>query len=150
MAKKRLTVAKTHKRIAKLNKKCKSIIDDLSELRNLSVRGKKLADMDKNYILYNIAMFKTMIQECNDMYPEGPVRDQLISETVGKDIHEKMDKMRHYITLSYERDDLNERVYKLEDYVASLPRAERDAYKLEQTAENVDERDLGEDDGENN
>ena len=87
---KRLTVAKTKKKISKLSKSLNELNDQLKSIGTTYVRGKAVSAMDNNYILYNIAMFKSMIIEVVDLYPEGAERTKLMGETVGENIEENM------------------------------------------------------------
>ena len=144
--KKRLSVEKTYKKISKLRKLYKEIEEQLKGLGKMMVRGKSLGSMDNNYVLYNIAMFKTMINECNEMFPEGDKRAKLISDTVGEDVQDQLTSMREYLRLNIKKKDVKDRLDRLEDYLDVIPKAEKDLYRLEQAVENVDERDLTEED----
>ena len=142
--KKRLSVEKTYNKISKLRKLQTEIEDQLKGLGKMMVRGKSLGSMDNNYVLYNIAMFKTMIKECNEMFPEGDKRAKLISDTVGEDVQDQLTSMREYLRLNIKKKDVRDRIERLEDYMDNIPKAEKDLYRLEKAVENVDERDLTE------
>lgn len=143
--KKKLTVAKTYKKISKLRKLRNEINDQLNGLGKMNVRGKNICNMDNNYILYNIAMFNAMIKEITNMFPEGDKRATLIAETVGENVEDQLQTMREYLRLDIKRQDVDDRLDKLQTYLDNIPDAEKKAYRLEQAAENIDERDLTED-----
>lgn len=145
MAKKRLTVAKTFKKIANLRKLKEEIKQQMSAIGSTVVRGKSVSQMDNNYILYNIATFKTMLKEAADMFPEGDKRASLIADTVGEDVELQLQTMREYLRLRIKDQDVVDRLDKLENYLDNIPSEEKKAYRLEQAAEKVDERDLVED-----
>lgn len=145
MAKKRLTVAKTFKKIDNLRKLKEEIKQQMSAIGSTVVRGKSVSQMDNNYILYNIATFKTMLKEAADMFPEGDKRASLIADTVGEDVELQLQTMREYLRLRIKDQDVVDRLDKLENYLDNIPSEEKKAYRLEQAAEKVDERDLVED-----
>lgn len=147
MTQKRLSVAKTHKKIEKLRKQRNELNETIKTIgRNTEVRGKLLENMDLNYILYNITMFNLMLKEAENIFkPSSETYDALINESVGEDIKDTIKIMKDYITLSLRYDQLCARLEKLEIYMDHLPADEKKAFRLERAAENIDARDLVDD-----
>jgi hypothetical protein len=142
--KKKLTVAKTIEKLAKLRQKLNDLNEEILTLGKTTIRdGKVVGSMDTNYIVYNIAMFRTMLNEVENIAGDDTkLRETLIEASIGEDVDKKIERMTAYLKLSVKFDDLSIRHSKLENYLDAIPKEEMDAYKLKKAAGEVDERDL--------
>jgi hypothetical protein len=145
MAKKNLTVAKTFKKIAKLRNRDSELKKEMNVIGSITVRDKSISSLSTNRLVYELAMYRAMYKECTLIVSEGEYRDQIIKSALDVDIKSKLDSMQDHMVMGIERKQIRERIEKLEAYMDNLPQAEKQAYRLEQAAKNIDPRDLTED-----